>query len=268
VPDDQAAEKYALLERLGAHLEKVRPASIVLPEHFVNVAKRRAKEWDDQMQQSGVPARGFFSDQFENLANFKAHYGGTGPEIWEQTKGRVDYFVMGAGTGGTIAGVGRYLKERNPHVGVVLADPRGSGLYNRVKHGVMYAKEEAEGTRRRHQVDTIVEGIGINRLTQNMKQALGDDHMAYVDDAYTVTDQEAVHMARWLVEHDGIFVGSSSCVNLVAAVRVARKSPANTVIVTLLCDSGQRHLTKFWSDDFLKQHGLDTSTPTSLDFIR
>lgn len=123
----------------------------------------------------------------------------------------------------------------------MLADPSGSGLYNKIKHGVMFSPTEKEGTRRRQQVDTIVEGIGINRLTRNFEA--GRD---LIDDAVKVTDEQAMKMARWLVEKDGIFVGSSSAVNCVAAVFTALRMPKDSRIVTILCDSGTRHLSKFW----------------------
>jgi cysteine synthase A len=124
---------------------------------------------------------------------------------------------------------------------VVLADPEGSGLYNKVKHGVMFSSTEKEGTRRRQQVDTIVEGIGINRLTENFEAG-----RELIDDAVKVTDVQAMKMARWLVEKDGIFVGSSSAVNCVAAVATALELERGSVVVTILCDSGTRHLSKFW----------------------
>lgn len=124
---------------------------------------------------------------------------------------------------------------------VVLADPEGSGLYNKVKHGVMFSSTEKEGTRRRQQVDTIVEGIGINRLTENFEAG-----RELIDDAVKVTDVQAMKMARWLVEKDGIFVGSSSAVNCVAAVATALGLEKGSVVVTILCDSGTRHLSKFW----------------------
>jgi cysteine synthase A len=124
---------------------------------------------------------------------------------------------------------------------VVLADPEGSGLYNKVMHGVMFSNTEKEGTRRRQQVDTIVEGIGINRITENFEAG-----RELVDDAIKVTDLQALKMARWLVEKDGIFVGSSSAVNCVAAVVIALRMPRDSRIVTILCDSGTRHLSKFW----------------------
>lgn len=136
-----------------------------------------------------------------------------------------------------------YLKQEMGMSGlhVVLADPEGSGLYNKVKYGVMFANTEKEGTRRRQQVDTIVEGIGINRITENFEA--GRD---LVDDAVKVTDLQALKMARWLVEKDGIFVGSSSAVNCVAAVVTALRMPKGSRVVTILCDSGTRHLSKFW----------------------
>lgn len=124
---------------------------------------------------------------------------------------------------------------------VMLSDPEGSGLHNKIKHGVMFSSTEKEGTRRRQQVDTIVEGIGINRITENFE--VGRE---LIDDSVKVTDLQALKMARWLVEKDGIFVGSSSAVNCVAAVVTALRMPKESQIVTILCDSGTRHLSKFW----------------------
>ncbi|KAI5921109.1 pyridoxal-phosphate dependent enzyme [Camillea tinctor] len=241
MPDDQSAEKSALLHHLGAVVERVPVAPITSPSHFVNLARRRAAEHTASERDA---SRGFFADQFESPANYAAHLRTTGPEIYRQAGGRVDAFVAGAGTGGTVAGVARYLKEESglgDAVKVVLADPQGSGLYNRVRHGVMYSSTEREGTRRRQQVDTIVEGIGINRITENFEA--GRD---LIDDAVRVSDEQACRMARWLVERDGIFVGSSSAVNCVAAVVTALTLPPGSQVVTVLCDSGTRHLSKFW----------------------
>lgn len=205
MPDDQSLEKSSLLEKLGAVVERVRPAPIVDQGQFVNVARRRAREHTESQD---IEGRGLFADQFENEANWRAHFEGTGPEILRQCNGRLDAFVAGAGTGGTISGVALFLKPRLPELKVVLADPQGSGLYNRVKYGVMFDAKEKEGTRRRHQVDTIVEGIGINRVTANFEAG-----RELVNDAIRVSDEQAMAMARWLVEKDGIFVGSSSAVN-------------------------------------------------------
>ncbi|KAK9765000.1 Cysteine synthase 2 [Basidiobolus ranarum] len=262
MPDDQAQEKYQLLERLGAEVEKVRPVGIVDKNHFVNLAKRRAMEYGKDSP--GSKKQGFFADQFENLSNFEAHYNHTGPEIYQQTGGEIDVFIAGAGTGGTIAGITRYLKPRIPDLLVVLSDPQGSGLYNKVKHNTFYSHLEAEGTRKRHQVDTVVEGVGINRLTQNFNMINGN---SWVDDAISVTDQETVSMSRYLVNKDGLFIGSSSAVNCVAAVRMARKLGPGHTIVTILCDSGQRHLTKFWNDEYIANANLSTEAPDNLDFI-
>ncbi|MCJ1290044.1 hypothetical protein MMC34_001579 [Xylographa carneopallida] len=237
MPSDQSSEKSSLLLRLGATVERVPPAPIVDPAHFVNRARSLAAA---HTASPVVPGRGFFADQFETPANWLAHFSSTGPEIYAQCSGHLDAFVAGAGTGGTITGVAKFLKSKIPKVRIVLADPEGSGLYNRVKYGVMFDAKEREGTRRRQQVDTIVEGIGLNRVTANFEEG-----REVVDDAYRVSDEEAMHMARWLVEKDGIFVGSSSAVNCVAAVKLARELGQGHRIVTILCDSGTRHLSKF-----------------------
>uniref|UniRef100_A0A0D9VR92 cysteine synthase n=1 Tax=Leersia perrieri TaxID=77586 RepID=A0A0D9VR92_9ORYZ len=202
---------------------------------------------------------GFFADQFENMANYRAHYEWTGPEILQQTKGTLHAFVAAAGTGGTIAGVSRYLKEKNANIKCFLMDPPGSGLFNKVTRGVMYTKEEAEGKRLKNPFDTITEGIGINRVTKNFM-------MAELDGAYRGTDREAVEMSRFLLKNDGLFVGSSSAMNCVGAVRVARDLGPGHTIVTILCDSGMRHLSKFFNDQYLANHGL-TPTATGLEFL-
>ncbi|TCD64839.1 hypothetical protein EIP91_003587 [Steccherinum ochraceum] len=268
MPDDVAAEKVKALESLGADVERVRPASIVDKKQFVNLAKDRAAHFGhtkdphdslirstssvlvtttaseavlhehgtltlEEAEELKMKPRGFFADQFENRSNFQAHFEGTGPEIWRQTSGRVDAFVSGAGTGGTLSGTGQYLKSVKEDLLIALSDPEGSGLYNKIKHGVMYDRREAEGTKRRHQVDTVVEGIGINRLTINME--LGLD---IIDDAFRITDAEAVAMSRYLVEHDGLFLGSSSACNLVACVKFVKKmgwGGGGQRVVTILC---------------------------------
>lgn len=301
MPSDQSTEKSNLLLKLGAIVDRVPPAPIVETGHFVNRARALAKSHSPSPESSparsssptrhhhhrhhtheisetpdedllasraaGKQGRGFFADQFENPANWQAHFRTTGPEIFAQCEGKLDAFVAGAGTGGTISGVALFLKPRLPNISVVLADPQGSGLFNRVRYGVMFDVKEREGTRRRRQVDTIVEGIGINRVTVNFEAG-----RELVDDAVRVTDAQAIAMARWLVEKDGIFVGSSSAVNCMpipttpfpflfilsrtmtdsnlnqgfAAVKTALKLGPGHRIVTILCDSGTRHLSKFW----------------------
>lgn len=205
----------------------------------------------------------------------------TGPEIWDQTRGIINAFVAGAGTGGTLAGVGKFLKSKDPNIQLVLADPPGSGLFNKVKHGVMFSRTEIEGKRRRHQMDTVVEGIGSNRLTGNLNEIIDT-----VDDAISVTDEEAIKMSRFILKEEGLFLGSSSAVNLVAIYKLAKKDrwnlmakhrksddrhrPNRLTMVTILCDSGQRHLSKFWNDDYLIQNGilrsLPDANPNGLDF--
>ncbi|KAF1839937.1 PALP-domain-containing protein [Cucurbitaria berberidis CBS 394.84] len=257
MPNDMAIEKSDLLLKLGAEVERVRPAPIVDQNQFVNLARTRAAEHTSNPDK---PGRGLFADQFETEANWRAHFTGTGPEIYEQTGGFLDAFVSGAGTGGTISGVALYLKSKLPDLKVVLADPPGSGLFNRVKYGVMFDPKEREGTRRRHQVDTIIEGIGINRVTHNF-----DIGRELIDDAIRVNDDQAVGMARWLVEHDGIFVGSSSAVNCVAAMRLAKMLGPGHRIVTILCDSGARHLSKFWKTETIGGAEDDVSLEGILD---
>ncbi|WAQ90305.1 hypothetical protein PtA15_12A293 [Puccinia triticina] len=264
LPDDTAVEKAQLIENMGATVVKVRPVSISNRAHYVNVARDRARQFT--AQQGEGRARGLFVDQFESPMNWRTHYGTTGPEIWAQTAGRVRFFVAGAGTGGTMAGVGKFLKTRDERVQLVVADPPGSGLFNKVKHGVLFSDTEVEGKRRRHQVDTVVEGIGSNRMTGNLEEI-----MDVVDDAIKVTDAEAIRMSRKILEEEGLFLGSSSAVNLVASHKLAQALSADREatgaetpgwIVTILCDSGHRHLSKFWNDPFLARHGFLDSPPS------
>ncbi|KAG2135823.1 tryptophan synthase beta subunit-like PLP-dependent enzyme [Suillus clintonianus] len=305
MPDDVAQEKVNALQALGAEVMRVRPASIVDKKQYVNIARRAAIEFgrsdvvkgltnahishelqtgsasvvvtttsshvhaegtiDDPLDQDLlIKPRGFFADQFENRSNFEAHYDGTGPEIWRQTNSHIDAFVSGAGTGGTIAGTGQFLKTMNEEVQVVLADPEGSGLYNKVKHGVMYDRKEAEGTKRRHQVDTVVEGIGINRMTNNIDLAI-----PIIDDAFRITDVEAVAMSRYLVQNDGLFLGSSSACNLVACVKFVKKKGwrEGQTLVTILCDSGNRHYSKFWNDEYLRKANIPVDRSIIDDLI-
>ncbi|WVY91645.1 hypothetical protein V8G54_037159 [Vigna mungo] len=287
IPDDAAIEKSQILEALGATVERVRPVSITHKDHFVNIARRRASEANeyalkqrnlhlndkDTAKINGCESDGyhysslfpsdcqggFFADQFENLANFRAHYQGTGPEIWEQTNGKLDAFVAAAGTGGTVAGVSTFLQEKNPEIKCFLVDPPGSGLYNKVTRGVMYTKEEAEGKRLKNPFDTITEGIGINRITKNFA-------MAKLNGAFRGTDREAVEMARFLLKNDGLFLGSSSAMNCVGAVRVAQAIGPGHTIVTILCDSGMRHLSKFCNVEYLSELGL-TPKAAGLEFL-
>ncbi|KAN0091501.1 Tryptophan synthase beta subunit-like PLP-dependent enzyme [Tylopilus felleus] len=305
MPDDVAEEKVKALQSLGAEVQRVRPASIVDKKQYVNMARQAAVQFGRPSALNGAEAagfsrqiitgspsvvvsttsshvrpegtkddpqdmelltkpRGFFADQFENKSNFDAHYEGTGPEIWRQTNGKLDAFVSGAGTGGTIAGTGRYLKSMDENIKVVLADPEGSGLYNKVQFDVMYDRKEAEGTKRRHQVDTIVEGIGINRMTNNIDLAL-----PIINDTFRITDAEAVSMSRYLVQHDGLFLGSSSACNLMACVKWVQQMgwQEGQTVVTILCDSGNRHYSKFRNDEYLQRANIPIDRTIVEDLI-
>lgn len=241
------------MEALGAAVHRVRPASIASPLHFVNQARRAAAvaagDGDTGLPSSSSPPSAVHADQFENPANAAAHTA-TGAEIWRQTRGRVAAFVSGAGTGGTLAGVAAELKRRNPAVAVVLVDPPGSSLHGAVTRGVAYHPVEAEGTRLAAPADTITEGVGLNRVTANFAAAL-----PLIDGAILCTDAEAVAMARHVRAHDGVWVGSSAAVNLVGAVKAAAALPPGAVVVTLLCDGGARHASKFWCGEWVARVG-------------
>ncbi|KAJ1625815.1 tryptophan synthase beta subunit-like PLP-dependent enzyme [Pavlovales sp. CCMP2436] len=226
VPDDMSADKLRLLEALGAVVEVVKPASIVNEGHYVNRARAAA---------AALPG-GVFIEQFENPSNFDVHFETTGPEIWEQTGGRIDAFVMGAGTGGTIAGVSQCLKARDARVRVVLADPPGSSLHRRVRHGVAWAPQQVERTLKRHRYDTLVEGVGSDRVTGNFARAA-------IDDALLVPDEDTVQMAHALLRDEALFVGASGAMNCVAALRTAQALGPGHTVVTVICDGGQRYMT-------------------------
>jgi cysteine synthase len=243
LPDDQATEKKMILQSLGAMVHVVPTAAISNPQHYVNMAKSLAR----RAVELGIAA--VFVDQFNNLENYRIHYATTGPEIWDQCQPQA--FVMSAGTGGTIAGVAQYLKERNPQCRVVLADPVGSVLYAKVQHGVAFTCQQKEASLRRHRYDTIAEGIGLDRITQNVHVGL-----PYIDGAITVSDQDMVEMAHFILQQEGLMLGSSSATNLVAAVQTAMQLPEHSRICTVICDSGQRHVTRFWNRDFILSRGL------------
>ena len=216
MPDDAAAEKAALIRAHGGAVERVRPVAIAHPGHFVHVAAAKAR---------ATPG-GVFAAQFE-----KGLFRFAGTVI------------------GTIAGVSAALKAHDAAIRVHLVDPPGSGLYNRVERGVLYTRHEAEGKRLRNPFDTVTEGIGINRLTENFRRAR-------IDGAVQGTDQEAVDMAVHLLREDGLFVGSSAAMNCVGAVKVAKALGPGHTVVTVLCDGGARHLSKFHCPEYLARHGL------------
>lgn len=228
MPDNQAAEKYSLLEAMGAEVRQVPAVGFANPNHFFHTAKRLGEEhgW-------------WWANQFENPANSDIHYTTTGPEIWRQCEGKLDVLVSAAGTGGTISGVSRFLKEQNPKIEVVLVDPAGSGLYNYIKHGEL----KSSGS-------SITEGIGIMRITENFRRAV-------VDDAVHVSDQDMIDMLYHLARTDAQVVGTSAALNVAAAYRIARERRGQGLrIATFLCDHGSRYASRVFNPEFLAQKGL------------
>jgi cysteine synthase A len=228
IPQTQSPEKMELLRALGAELRLVPAVPYADPNNYVKLAGRLAAEMDNAI----------WANQFDNLVNRKAHYDSTGPEIWRDTGGRLDAFVCATGTGGTLAGVARYLKERNPAVRIVLADPMGSALYHYVKTGV----PKLEGS-------SITEGIGSSRVTANLEGTP-------IDDAMRIPDDECVRMVYRLLRREGLFVGGSTGINVAAAVRLARELGPGHTIVTLLCDRGSLYLGRLFNAAFLASKGL------------
>jgi cysteine synthase len=287
LPDDAAVEKPQMMASFGATTRRVRPVSISHPEHYVKIARQRAM---DACARDGKGA-GYFANQFENAANFRAHLDGTGPEIWRQMGGRrggVDAFVCAAGTGGTLAGVSRYLRSKDPRVQFFLVDPPGSSLYNKVNRGVMYCKEEAEGTRLKNPFDTITEGVGINRLTANFSIALGGDgseagtsapvegveplETSPIARAFKCSDREAVEMSRYLAREDGLFLGASRS-PVPARTRPARRSPRERVPLAGPRANASARRAPFLEASlrpraFLSAHRPSVSIPTRLDASR
>ena len=229
MPDNQSPEKYAVIEALGAEVHRVKAVPYSDPNHYQKAAGRMAQELPNAI----------WSNQFDNTANRRAHVETTGPEIWQQTDGRIDAFVSASGTGGTLAGVSEYLKSRNPSVRTVLADPPGSSLYEFIRHGVLKATGSG----------SITEGIGIGRITANMQDAP-------IDDAVHVEDADTVRYVYRLLREEGLFVSGTSGLNVAAAVRVARDLGPGHTVVTVLCDTGSKYLTRLFNRDWLAQKGL------------
>ena len=229
MPDNQSAEKVNLLKTLGAEVRVVPTVPYANEDNFQKQAGRFAATLDNAI----------WANQFDNTANALSHYESTGPEIWAQTDGKVDVFTCAVGTGGTLAGTSAFLKEQNPNMQIILADPMGSALFNWVGTG------EATMT----PGPSITEGIGNSRITENLKQAV-------IDSAVQVTDQEMVDMVYRLLREDGWFFGSSSGINLGAAVKAAKSLGPGHTIVTILCDDGGKYQSRLYNDEFLAQQGL------------
>ena len=228
IPDTQSQEKIDLLRTLGAEVRPVPAVPYKNPDNYVRLSGRVAAELDNAI----------WANQFDNLANRQAHYETTAPEIWAQTDGKIDAWVAATGTGGTYAGVSLFLKEKNPQVKCVLADPMGSGLYSYAKTGEI----KLEG-------NSITEGIGNSRVTANMADVP-------IDDAIQVADPEAIRVVYQLLRQDGLFMGGSVGINVGAAVALARQLGPGHTIVTVLCDGGARYQSRLFNREWLAEKDL------------
>lgn len=237
MPQTQSKEKIEILDLYGADLRLIKTTTYDDPKHYIHTAKRLAEKLNTERDNGAVWAR-----QFDNPANRDIHYKTTGTEIWEQTNGTVDGFICSVGTGGTLAGVGAALKERNADIKIGLADPMGSAMYNYYNSGEL----KAEG-------GSIAEGIGISILTDNMKAAV-------VDVAYQIHDKDALPFIFNLLQHEGLCLGGSSAINIAGAVNLAKELGPGHTIVTILCDYGNRYQSKLFNPAFLRRMKLPVPT--------
>jgi cysteine synthase A len=233
IPNNQSPEKMHLLRTLGAEVKAVPEKPYKDPENYNHIARRLAEE------------RGWFwANQFDNTANRDAHYRSTGPEIWKQTEGKVSAFVAAVGTGGTLAGVTTYLKEQNPKVEIVCADPYGAAMWSWFTNGNL---ETNDG-------DSIAEGIGQGRVTKNIEGIK-------IDRAYRIPDQNGLTIVYQLLREEGLFLGLSSGINVAGAVRFAKEAGPKQTIVTILCDSGQKYQSTLFNRDWLASNHLNPDLP-------
>ena len=235
IPETQSQEKKEMLRLCGAELREVPAVPFKDPNNYVHVAERWAKELA-----SSEPNGALYANQWDNLANRRSHCETTGPEIWSQTDGRVDGFVCAIGTGGTLAGVGDYLKQQRADIVIAAADPMGAAMYHYYKHGEL----RSEGS-------SIAEGIGQGRVTGNLEGAT-------VDDAYQIPDQEALPIIFDLLEKEALYLGGSGGINVAGAIRLARDLGPGHTVVTILPDSGPRYQSKLFNPAFLREKGLPT----------
>ena len=244
IPDDCSNEKINLLKTTGCKLiiTKQCPFSN-FKDNYIRLAKKLSKEDEN----------GFYINQFFNPINYQTHYNETGPEIYNQLNGKIDGFVSAGGTGGTIKGISKFLKEKNPDCVSVLADISGSGMYEYIKNGVMYTKEESEANRKKERYYSKIEGIGINFLSENFKEVL-------CDEAYKVSDDEAIFMGKYILDKEGIFIGGSSAVNFVTIYKMFldkenkknNNIKKNSNIVTIIYDNGIKYLDKLYDEEIIK----------------
>lgn len=230
MPNDQTPEKTRMIELHGAQLKTVEPVPFKNENHFYHTARKLAEENPNY----------WWANQFENTSNMRAHYLNTGPEIWEQTQGQIDMLVSVSGTGGTIGGNSKYLKEKNKDIEIWLADPDGSGSYEFLKSGEYVSNGSS-----------MTEGIGIMRLVENFKQA-------QIDYAINLPDQDLVSISRYVRDQDGILLGSSSALNVAAAFFAGLQRDKGKTIVTFACDLGERSTSKLYNNEYLAGRGLQT----------
>ena len=233
IPRTQSQEKKDAIRLMGAELIEVDAVPYADPGNYVRYSGRLAQE-----RAATEPNGVIWANQFDNLANRLAHFETTGPEIWEQTGGKIDGFVSAVGTGGTLAGTAMALRDRNPNIAIALADPFGASLYSWYTAGEL----KAEGT-------SITEGIGQGRITANLEGLS-------IDYAYQIPDAEALNLVFDLVQHEGLCLGGSAGMNLAGAVRLARDLGPGKTIVTILCDHGSRYQSKLFNPAFLTERGL------------
>lgn len=233
MPETQSQEKKDALRICGADLRLVPAKPYRDPGNYVRYSERLATELA-----ATHPAGVIWANQFDNTANMMGHYRTTGPEIWQQTDGKIDAFICAVGSGGTLGGVGKYLKEQNKDVKIALADPEGSALFNHYRHGEL----KAEG-------NSVSEGIGQGRITANLAAAP-------VDMAFQLADSDALPLIYDLMQHEGLYMGGSTAINMAGALELARTLGPGHTIVTILCDSGQRYQSKIWNPEFLREKGL------------
>jgi cysteine synthase len=233
MPETQSQEKKDMLRLCGADLRLVPAVPYKDPMNYVKYSERLANDLAKTEPRGAV-----WANQFDNVANRRSHYETTGPEIWEQCDGKIDAFTCAVGTGGTLAGVGMSLKERDSEICIALSDPMGAALYNYYKHGEL----KAEGS-------SITEGIGQGRITRNLEGAP-------IDDAFQIPDSEALPIIFDLLKHEGLVVGGSTGINIAGAVRLAKQLGPGHRIVTILCDYGTRYQSKLFNPAFLKERNL------------
>ena len=233
IPENQTQEKIEILKSIGADLRLVPAKPYKDPNNYVKVSGRIADELSNNNKHGVV-----WANQFDNTLNYLGHYNTTGQEIWKQTDGQIDGFVCASGTGGTIAGVSRALKEKNRDIKVVLSDPKGSALYNYIKSGEL----TIDGS-------SITEGIGSSRVTANFNEAI-------IDDSYSVHDADALNILYSLIENEGLCLGTSSGINIAGAVKLGKELGPGNTIVTILCDKSDRYHSKLFNKEFLKEKNL------------